>query len=571
MTEERKKKLLAIYKCVQENAIYIHGENVEILDEILECVEAFGVDCIFDEDVSEKLEGLSIATGLNESVDPITGKEVEDEEDEEEEAGAESAEAGAESAGAESAGAGAESAGAESAGAESAGAESAEAGAESAEAGAEAGAGAMGTGEVLDMTSSEDAEAEAEAERKKEELALSPEDQNKLLSTLEQVNKNIAKMDGLDDKKELRDIYLQEVGKKHLIETRLLDSGYIFSDVDDVIDKLFESKKVDYKNIINISESKARFNKRFGGNDTDEMFVKMLSQKITRSLCESAVTLVAGNDDSGIELSNSEEDGLMEVSYDQDSVSQDMSSTGLEFKESMEKMLGIFGVDQIDTILGTFTIPEMQSYKILNAGDNFYVCEDDTMQYNLTDDKSEAHVFSGYSKNKLDEIISNIFISLGIECVAEDFTENVANVEKYYKLDRDFLFNNELVASVGTPIQFFNGSYTFDNANGDQLRITNNPNFSNLLCEITEPEYQFMLSGSVLDEPATLSDDDRSAIIQDGSGYDNLLAMDNATDEQKDTHSEVILELGTKEDLYESLKVCTDKFKKRIVDKINRM
>jgi hypothetical protein len=161
-----------------------------------------------------------------------------------------------------------------------------------------------------------------------------------------------------------------------------------------------------------------------------------------------------------------------------------------------DSILGTQGVEFIQKIIEVLS--ERESKKVICVGsDGLYLTCDSDSGYDITDDIASAFVLNNASTTKISTICNNAKNHLGFDCYAIDVKGEGLRLS-YFKTIKPFVFNNILVANANTPIQLLNNVFILDNASGKQLKISNNSQLESEIMEISESEYQLLLSESVL-------------------------------------------------------------------------
>ena len=336
----------------------------------------------------------------------------------------------------------------------------------------------------------EDVEEDGGGDEEEDEKKV--EQQEQLLNSLNKVNKNIEKIDGLESKEDLKDIYLQEFGKKFLIERKLQELGYEFNNVEeDVVDELFEQTKFDGKLEINLNKSKRKFFSRIGLNESNKVMKDALRYKSYRSLNENQEVLIKTN---GVNVSicNSGVEGELLVSCESsDSSIVDTLMSGFTKYEDMyvveNSELGIL-LTRLDSGIVN------DNYAVIV--DNMYVGGEEG-ENDLVDDQDNAYSYEDYSdaEEKVQELYENFGWNSRVVTVSNNGTiEHKKNTGKYFKLFENFTSNNRVIAERGTVVQVENGKYSFKSTDGGNAHLNHDKLFESKLIPISESEYQISLS-----------------------------------------------------------------------------
>jgi len=332
-----------------------------------------------------------------------------------------------------------------------------------------------------------------------EENVVSDEDkekQEKLLSALNKVNKNIEKINGLDSKEELKDIYLQEYGKKYLIERKLKDLGYEFEDVEkDVLDEIFESKRVDNKILVNVSESHRKFVSRTNLNENSGLFRRIVSNNVKDRLDEGLEVNIPSSGSTFIITSNPDLED--EVFLECDSEIPDSVSEGF-------KRLGkstVIPKKDIQVVLSRIQDLSNNESKYYLAVDGMYVNISDDGDVDIVDEHEDAVSYDdeNIALQEMKGLNETYNWGVTVKSKRDGKINPLARFSgDYFKLDENYSFKGKTIAKKGTVVSKLNESFIFKNVKGNEASIKNNSLFENNLIPISESEYQLHISNDVV-------------------------------------------------------------------------
>ena len=313
-----------------------------------------------------------------------------------------------------------------------------------------------------------------------------------LLSNLDQVEININKINGLEADDELKGIYLQEFGKKYLIEEKLTELGYVFPDVEaSVMGDIFESKMIDKDCYVDIKKSKSSFTGLVKMYEADELFEKIMIKNVVGCLSEGHNVHIPHSN--GVMCLTSHKDKAF-AQFKINGADAEIPSGLCEGSEKYQTM-AILKEDEVhDMVKNIISGTLFENYnKVLSVG-NMYVSMSGDHKYDLVDDISEATVFDDVN------IITNVMTDLnetymwGVSISDTIAVENVS----YYKLFEEYSYGGRIIGKAGSLVVKDENGFSFGTTDNTDITIRNNQLFEEKLIKISHTEYILSLSENAI-------------------------------------------------------------------------
>lgn len=347
-----------------------------------------------------------------------------------------------------------------------------------------------------------------------------------LEDNLRQIDTNINKIKELDTNEQLEELYLQELGKKYLIEDELSRLGSEKADetVHKAISDIFENKSVEGRKLVNPIKVRKNFNENFmDSRKTGKLFESIMVNHIVRSLNEGEVEISPA----GIVMSKIDDNEEIFVK----NLGQ-LSNENLGLVEDESGAL-VISVEDLPALLENIddevAINSDDVYLLVTEGNLFVSSLDEEEDFDLTADISDENILSLTSYEEALERASFIeqIMPFGVKPIRAIATPDGLSLMTSVVDNNDFFVLNEsheiggVVLPAGHPCRVValndleRSFVSVSPDSGNQIQFVEDILFDEKLTAISESDYELLVTDKSIES-------DIKAILDNvkSKGYD---------------------------------------------------
>lgn len=342
---------------------------------------------------------------------------------------------------------------------------------------------------------------------------------NELEDRLRQIDINVNKIKELETNEQLESLYLEELGKKYLIEQELYALGK--KDHEDTVESsvasIFESKADNGKIRISLMESKRAFNKKFGKTNvnTSKLFESIISDKIVSELSSDNIVVLDGD----IELSRPEGVDVIFVTNNGDVSDDAISATsedGVTFVVEAEIPNLINSIDEA-------LASDQKEFYVFATEDGLYVSQyGEYGELGLTPDMDDF-IFTEEDYSKAISMIEDISSTLGFEVVARKaissphgiaVMDSVTDNHSTFSLNESHIVGG-ITLKKGSPCKHIpsrtlSKMYESISETGETVKFSADSTFEDKLTPISEDEHSILELSTGMDGVDFFGDYDKA-------------------------------------------------------------